>query len=124
MGWRIYAAIMSVYLAWAYAVLVFLGPSIYDLVDIPISLIALLGVFGFAFKRAWIGRRFWKSWLVVMLAWDFFYNVAVARMLGVVDYRTVSPVEAAITLALLVPFYSALFLYGYRSEKLWNPRGD
>jgi hypothetical protein len=99
------------------------GFSLLDVLDIPISLIALVGVFGYAYKRKIIGERFWQFWLFVAIGWDILVHGALEDFS---DLGEISTIEIGIGLAvaalLILPQYIALYLYGFRSTALWLQR--
>jgi hypothetical protein len=94
-------------------------PTPYDLLDMPFSLVALAGLFGFSHGRRLINRRFWMAYFPVQIAWDLFYlsNKTYALPLG--GSLAQFNVGLFIACLLVAPFYVALFHYAYRSEAFW-----
>jgi len=119
--WKVYFWFLTV------VVLALLGGSIMQgvtaikIVDIPISLVALAGVFGFAYQKSVLTGVFWKAWLPVVILWDIFANFvwdgrAQMEGLGLLDIIVV----VAFFYLLFLPGYIALYQYGFRSERIWN----
>ena len=118
MAWKVYFWFLTAVLVALYA-LTFSqsAPAIYNYLDIPISLIALIGLYGYAFKKPIGHYNFWKIWLVAVVLWDISFNL-------VLPGRTVAdPLNMAFFLiwsAIILPEYVALYLYGFRSQPLWH----
>ena len=51
MLWKIYAWFLAIVIAAAYGIVIWEGLGVRDAIDIPISLVALIGVFGYAYKK-------------------------------------------------------------------------
>jgi len=111
--WRIYAWILLLLTATSWLDLFRAEIGTRDLIDIPISIVFVVGVFAFAYHRRLVARVFWRVWPLVQVGWDLSYNVLGLDRGGR---------GLALYLALTVPGYVALLLYGYRSGPLW--RGD
>ncbi|WP_078120894.1 hypothetical protein [Thiosocius teredinicola] len=97
----------------------------YDYVGTATMLIALLGVFGFAFCKRIASPRFWRAYFYVLLLTDI-----VLTYVGFVDGSSESiPLDAvffdAVSVALLLylPIYFALYMYGSQSRIPWTESG-
>jgi hypothetical protein len=93
-------------------------------INLAVSTIGALGLFGYAWRRRLFRRGLWRAWTVIQPVRDSFGMwVAVPMGLGAggapegpsVAYRLA-------VLAFLLPLYIALFRYGFRSETLWSQR--
>jgi hypothetical protein len=123
MGWKIYFWALAILLLLGYSRILCTGPTVWEIVDIPISGLAIAGLYGYAYKKQLIHRSFWKGWFFVIILWDIFYNIVLSRVLGM-TYRERTFEESellclAMNWSILVPVYAALYLYGYRSDDLW-----
>ena len=99
-------------------------PSLVDLIDIPISLIAWSGLYAFVHRKKFSAARLWQVWFFVIVIWDITYNVFFDLYLGIGQkVEDVEPTTALCTLTaliFLVPEYVALYLYGCKGETIWN----
>ena len=127
MAWKIYFWLLGVLLVLAYVMLLSSHPTVFDFLDVPISLVALAGGFAFAYKRRLISKGFWRLWLVAIVAWDLAYNLLLTDMLGLAQQLEGEESGTAATLvfwATIVPEYVAIYLYGYRRDTIWSEEGD
>ncbi len=87
----------------------------WELINIPISIIGLIGVVAFAFKKVIFKPRFWKVWFIVFTLWGILFSIFSSY-----DFFECG-IGVVITGSLIcLPGYLALFLYGYRSKEIWN----
>jgi hypothetical protein len=114
MGWKIYSWILTACLAFAYYDIFSKTAKIQDLLDIPISLVALVGLFGYAYKKKIGNRQFWKFWLLLLIPWDILYNFFLA------NYPDVPKILVAIGIVLFLPEYIALYRYSSTRQMQWN----
>lgn len=82
-----------------------------DLIDVPVSIIGLIGIFGFAYKSPILRAFVWRIWVIAQPLWDVAYNLVG----GDGDIK-----RTAIVFVIAAPGYLAIFLYGYRSRRLWS----
>ena len=85
--------------------------SLRDAINIPLSWIALVGVFGYAYRRKLISQNFWKFCFFLIVGWDVLYFSALTEF---------TKGQMGILLVLGLPQYIALYLYGLRSTPLWS----
>jgi hypothetical protein len=128
-GWKVYFVVFSIVLLFAYYDSISSGITIYDFADIVISLIALIGFFGYSFNKPIHKQKLWRIWLFVILIWDLFYNLYLTAILGVAQGvaqggESFTITEALISLILIFPEYVALYLYGYKSTALWENKNN
>ena len=121
-GWRLY---------WGFLILTYAGYPVLglawiqapDVLDILIGTTSLAGLFGYAFQRRIGVARFWRRWLLIAVAWDVFYELALTPMGLGGQYPGVEPMslfELVIVVALILPLYIGLHRYGSRSDALWR----
>lgn len=118
--WKIYLWFLVVVVGALYGASIREGLNVVRILDIPVTLISLAGVFGFAYRKSIWTSAFWKIWLPLVIVWDIFANFvwggkSQMRDLGLIDIVFV----AAVFYAVFLPGYIALFLYGFHSEKVW-----
>ena len=111
MGWRIYLWVVVAILAVSWLELFDGELTTHDLIDIPETLVAVTGLAGYAYQRAILFPLVWRVAIFLIPPWDIYYNLHAGRALG----------EVFPVLGLVLPAYVALFLYGYRSKRIWAP---
>ena len=118
MGWKIYFFILTGLLLVLYAI-TFSGPleGVLHYLDVPISTVALVGVYGYAFKKPIGHHNLWKIWFFVIVLWDGFYNLIPPES---AVFKPVDLVAILIGYGIIIPGYVALYLYGFRSQPLWE----
>jgi hypothetical protein len=120
MGWKIYFWVILALLVAAYAI----DPTyfnFFDYLDIPVSFISVAGLFGYAYKKRIVHYDFWKIWLIVLIGWDIVYNYFLAGWIKIEE----APMSSVLIdnmwgLSIFIPEYIALYLYGFRSKRLWE----
>ena len=85
--------------------------------DLPISIVALVGLYGYAFRKRIGHPNLWKVWLVVIVLWDMFYNLFLS---GWTHLELPDMVAFLLAYGILFPEYFALYMYGFRSGELWQ----
>lgn len=114
MGWKIYSWILVGCLAIAYYDIFSEAAKIQDILDIPISLVALVGLFGYAYKKKIGKKQFWQFWLLLLIAWDILYNFFLKR------YPDISSSLVAVGFLIFIPEYIALYKYSFTQRFQWN----
>ena len=76
--------------------------------DIPITTIALLGLFLLAAEREFLGLVFWRVFFFIYLAWDIIIRVTHSPFVLKSAIHGIIP---------LIPLYLALYIYAYRPTK-------
>ena len=95
--------------------------TVYDLVESLISLIAVVGLYGFVYQKPIAARTFWKFvWILLLLTWiwSFFAakNTEMIEKFGLAKGALIIILIAG----LAVPSLIGLYLYSFRSVALWN----
>ncbi len=93
-----------------------------DWLDTFIIGVSLVGLFGIAYQKTIGNQSFWKRWFIFILIFDtayavYEYNTGVFDTVGMWRPEITFP----LLIAFFIPYYVALYLYGYKSEELWNP---
>lgn len=115
MGWKlftVYFAASTLYFELAPGAL-----DAWDILDLLIVVLGIVGMIGFSFRKAIFGPLFWKLYLPVNIVWNLWHP----------DSRTVPGIPGvpfwivlAIGVTAAIPFYIAIFLYGFRRQRLWQ----
>ena len=101
------------------------SPTVFDVLDVPMEVIALLGVFAFLSRMRVLGQDYWRVFMPALVAWDLTYNLILAwetdLALRALELRAEEGLwwVLAVGLALMTPVYAALLLYAYRSPAIW-----
>jgi len=117
-GWKIYAyCLVAIQIVGLFYSLPKMNLS--RALDDSVTIVGMLGLFGFAYRRPLLRRQVWMLWSAVLPLWDI--------MMGAWVYprETVSAVEGVqmvyfIALLIFIPEYLALIRYGYSSRELWH----
>ena len=124
MGWKIYFYCLTLLLVSLYVLtFTYLLPDtsaamkIALYVDLPISIVALVGLYGYAFRKRIGHPNFWKVWLVVVVLWDMFYNLVLS---GWTHLELQDMIAFLLAYGILFPEYFAIYMYGFRSGELWQ----
>ena len=89
-----------------------LGPiPIISYIDIPLTIMAALGLFLLAAQKAFLKPIFWKAYLFIYIGWDIFMTVIHKPIIGIFVIQRV---------LFLLPLYIALYLYAFRTTRKGN----
>ena len=121
MAWKTYFWILAALLAVKYAAILPMQAAVYQYFDHPTPIVALAGLFGYAYKKQIIHANFWKIWFFLVLAWEAVYTIFLADW-TVIEKHGLAVALAAklLSFAIIAPGYVALYLYGFRSRELWE----
>ena len=120
MGWYLYLLLLAFFLfAFATSILIE-SPTVFDVLDVPMAVTALVGVFGFVSRMQLLSPWFWRVFMLTLLAWHIIYHLVLAWQMDVALRPVAGSWEYLVVgLAFVVPMYVVLFLYGYRSKAVW-----
>jgi hypothetical protein len=118
MVWKIYFWVLTVLLVVLYVLTLSSSDvAVYYYLDVPVSVLGLVGLYGYAFKKRLVHANFWKVWFIIVVLWDIFFNLVLpARAL--IEMQDI--IVLVICGAIIIPEYVALYLYGFRSRALWS----
>jgi hypothetical protein len=125
--WKIYFWIWALTYLCIYPLWLIAEGSLKVYTYATVTLVGVLGVYGFAYKRRIFNPLFWKMALFLVIGWDTFYNFYLADWSTQAEYfdkfgfiiAAMSIVSLAIPIILTVLEYIALYLYGFRSPDIW-----
>ncbi len=122
--WKIYFFLIVLLTLAVVAWAVLAEPGVFTLIeviDLILSVVALVCLFGLAFNKA-IGKQvFWKYFFYVNLVSSFIY-MGIFPLLGIKFYGEIAEfnLEYGIGVLLVVPLIWGSYLYGYRRGVLWG----
>lgn len=95
--------------------------SWFDYLDYLLSIVATVGLFGFAFSRRIGTVVFWRYFFYVVLLESFIFSV-LFPLFGIPSYGDVTPLGGwyAFGLAYTVALLWAIYHYAYRRPLLWG----
>lgn len=93
----------------------------YDLIESLVSLVAIVGLFGFAYQTPIATPAFWKVvWIILMLTWIWsFFGAKNVEMIEKIGLAKGSAIFSLISM-LAVPTLVGLCIYSFRSAALWS----
>ncbi len=95
--------------------------TVYDLIESLISLIAIVGLYGFAYQTPIITPIFWKIvWIALLLTWV--WSLFGAKNVELIEKVGLAKGAAIISLISMlgIPTLVGLCIYSFRSATLWN----
>ena len=103
---------------------VFVETRIWDIVNIPIMIIATIGLYGYVFSKNFYKQYFWLCFCVFLIIWDavviFVIGMPLTPELTEIERQYLYLFSIAFSYILLTPGYIGLLLYGLPSNKLWK----
>lgn len=119
--WKIYFWFLLAIVGFLFGGFLVQGLDMIKILDFPISLVSLAGLFGYAYHKGIGVSLFWKAWLPVVFVWDVSTNFLWDGVFGFygLDWVEVTAL-IAVFYGIFMAEYVALYLYGYRSGKIWE----
>ena len=117
-GWKVY----TYGLATLHVVGLFFTPPRIHLshaLDAIVTLVGMLGLFGFAYRRYFLGRRIWMIWSLLLPLWDVMMGAWVYPRQAATAVEGVQLVYCFVLLFCL-PQYLALIRYAFLSREFWH----
>ena len=95
--------------------------QINDYINLPLSLIGFVGLFGYVYKRAILNVTIWKIIFFTIIVGEIFYIFFLQEAQPTTDINVgVKVVIIVFLFCLSLPYYVALYLYGFKSNNIWN----
>lgn len=124
MFWKIYFWVMlllyAIYVAAAIWFPEEMELEVVDYIDFVFAMLALVGVFGFAFKKAVLYQGVWRAYLPFIILWDISYSALRDEWVGGEELMY-EIIAVGLMALVLIPQYVAIFRYGFYSKQLWAP---
>jgi hypothetical protein len=107
--WKIYFWAFLILMLTAFAELGL--NKVWLIIDLVFSIVGMIGLFSYAYKRKVFTAIFWKLFFPVLLVWHFLYSELI--------YPTIAEANYTIGVRLLglsvwMPVYIALYFYAFR----------
>ena len=87
---------------------------------VPLYVLQLAGLFGFAYGRAVAEARLWRVIFIASVAYEAWNLATTAMDPEVAAHPELLGMAALLSFGLQLPLLVALYLYGFRSEALWR----
>lgn len=113
-GWRVYFYIEAGQFALVNAMVLGAGVIVLDLVNIPIGLVGLGGLYGYAFGRQVAPPYVWAVWWKLQAIWDGLLAFMLLPMMQRLDVDVGDVAWNLLFLATRLPLYAGLFRYSRR----------
>ena len=98
--------------------------TIWDIVNIPIMIMATIGLYGYVFSKNFYKQYFWLCFFVFLIIWDAMYFIVVGippdPELTEMENKFINLFAIILTYILVTPAYIGLLFYGLPSNKLWK----
>jgi len=98
--------------------------TIWDIVNIPIMIMATIGLYGYVFSKNFYKQYFWLCFFVFLIIWDAMYFIVVGippdPELTEMENKYINLFAIILTYILVTPAYIGLLFYGLPSNKLWK----
>jgi len=98
--------------------------TIWDIVNIPIMIMATIGLYGYVFSKNFYKQYFWLCFFVFLIIWDAMYLIVVGMPpdpeLTEMENKYIDLFAIILTYILMTPAYIGLLFYGLPSNKLWK----
>jgi hypothetical protein len=118
MAWKIYSWCFAVVLIAAHILSFIEKVTLLNILDVPISLIALIGLFGFSYKKKITNQRFWQVFIFILICWD----ILLEYLRGEFSFTSITDiVMLLIVLLITLPEYIALYKYAFSKRIHWDP---
>ena len=89
----------------------------WEIIDILIFYLALLGLFCFAWGKSILPKIFWKIFFFTQIIWNIFYLYFVPLPDGVKELTQISQFNlATINLIFYIPLFLALYFYAFTKK--------
>ena len=120
-----------VYKAYFWVLVILLIPSIllaresntfyiYLIIDFTVSIVSLIGLYGYVFQKHIFRPITWKIWLFIFVCWEVFYFYLTMMTVNIENPVGIYIVSCIMFLTLMLPLFIAIYLYGYKSDRLWD----
>ena len=98
--------------------------TIWDIVNIPIMIMATIGLYGYVFSKNFYKQYFWLCFFVFLIIWDAMYFIVVGippdPELTEMENKYIDLFAIILTYISMTPAYIGLLFYGLPSNKLWK----
>lgn len=121
LAWKVYFWVFAFIVVSGYSVMLSKNTTVYYYFDVLFSIFGLVGLGCFAYEKSFLSPGLWRIFFCLFFFWNVinitsgpFYSGK--ELVGQKEQLYARLISAAISL----PAYFALFLYGFRSKKIWH----
>mgnify|MGYP001562576027 CR=1 FL=1 len=82
------------------------------LIDLLISLPSLVALYGYAYKKKFLNKIFWKVYFVGFLIWHIIVNWT-----SLIIESKKGSIESQLAEIIFIPLFVAMYLYGFKNSK-------
>lgn len=120
-GWKIYFCILLVLTIPSY-ILEIPAFRIWEVIDLPVTAISLIGLFAFSWQKKLFTQNTWKALFALVIFWDIFYHFFLPIPEEILKDLPAMPqyALAIFTLLPVVPLFWALFIYAFKQQEPWK----
>ena len=116
-GWKVYAFVLTaLQVVGLVGLFILKKMSVAEVLDCAVAAVGIIGLFGYAYRRPFWGRRVWMFWGVLLPVWGFVMAAWVYPRQNGTGVQTTH----FLVMLLLLPWYWAVIRYGYGSRELWT----
>ncbi|MEK7078775.1 MAG: hypothetical protein AAB929_01780 [Patescibacteria group bacterium] len=115
MGWKVYFWFLTAFMLSGYLWQGFF--RIWEIVDLIISVISLIGLYAFSWRKKIITLAFWKTFFFICIIWNICYQylIPLPSVPAEVDLGGISKnILAMVLWTPFIPLMIALYFYGFR----------
>lgn len=114
MFWKIYFWFLFIFISLAY-IGRFLQKSLssINVIDLIISVPSLLGFFLYAYKKGLSTAKFWRTYFIIYVIWDWSFNYVLLPRIE----SNYSWVMTLVGTVMIFPMWIALYLYAFKFLK-------
>ena len=120
MAWKIYSVVFAAIALAAPTALLSTDPTVFDYIDLLASVTVVVGLIGFAFRKAIATEAFWRAAFIVLVVWDVAYGLLIARILNLGLRGVEDSVIVWIRGLAFVAAYVGVFRSALRRHDLWQ----
>lgn len=113
--WKIYFWIVLINGAIAYIWYQF--SRLWEIIDLPIFVISMVGLYVYIWKKEVFSKNFWKVFFPIQIAWNIFYFYLNSLPEKVQSAYDLSPfIISTITIIFYIPLFLALYRLAYNNK--------
>ena len=95
--------------------------TVFTWIDMALSLVTLVALYGFSFNKKILIRLFWQISFFVCVISEI-CGLTISIIENIKSSIIITIIAFTLVLAIILPIYIAMFLYGFRRENLWIPQ--
>lgn len=117
MFWKIYSWFLAVMLVAGHFSSLTENLTVVRVIDVPISLVGLLGLFACSYKKKILDKRFWRIFLVLLIGWDILCEFLKEN----ISFTSIEDIVILVIAYLItLPEYIAIYKYAFTQRIQWD----